>query len=117
MSSAPLYEQAPPDLDVFTLDEAAVPFCLEQRATDLLHQCAVLCEMALDHVKLPTPSGDTRSMTWSDLDEIILAGGAGRIPMVPRMLERLSKRRVLRHIDGFSYDTVIAMGAALYSHN
>jgi len=89
-------------------------FYFEERSLDLLTQCRVLCEAVLASVQLTETWGGRRRSAWTDLDEIILAGGSCRMPMVAKMLERISGRTVRRHIDGFNYDTAIAIGAALY---
>jgi molecular chaperone DnaK len=56
-------------------------------------------------------------LEWNDLDEILLAGGSSRMPMVTRMLERVSGRTVRRRIEGFDLDTAIGLGAALYGQH
>jgi molecular chaperone DnaK len=112
-----LHERAPGAVDEFTMTDGPIPFYFEHRAAELLSRCEVLCEAALARVKLPTPSGSERPMNWADVDQIILSGGACRMPMIPRMLERISRHRIRRQIAGFDFDTAIAAGAALYSHN
>jgi molecular chaperone DnaK len=92
-------------------------FYFEERSWELLHRCRVICESALAKSAVPVPGGGTRPLEWRDLDEIILAGGSCRMPMVARQLERVSGRRVRRHIEGFDLDTAIAMGAALYGQH
>jgi molecular chaperone DnaK (HSP70) len=107
----PLRRSAPPagedDEDFeFDLDR---PFCFEERATDLLTQCQAICE------RVRAKAGICR---WVDVDEIILAGGACRMPMIPKMLDQLyAPKRVRTSLEGFSYDTAIAIGAALYGHH
>ncbi|QQR72415.1 MAG: Hsp70 family protein [Holophagales bacterium] len=88
-------------------------FYFEERSTDLLHRCRAICETLFDEVSIETKAG-TRRVRWSDIDEIVLAGGSCRMPMIAEMIERVSGKRVQRHIEGFSYDTAIAVGAALY---
>jgi molecular chaperone DnaK len=112
-----LYRSSPAENDLvmdmdMSMDDNRFHF--EQRAAQLLHRCRVLCEHTLARATLPTPGGGTRALEWSDLDEILLAGGSCRMPMVGSMLERVSGRRVRRHVEGFDYDTAIALGAALY---
>ena len=96
------------DLD---MDAADTTFYFEERATDLLLRCQAICEAALAE---RLPDGTHRPLTWADVDEVVLAGGACRMPMIPAMLERLSGRRIRRQVEGFDYDTAIAAGAALY---
>jgi molecular chaperone HscC len=53
--------------------------------------------------------GDAR-IAWGDLDEVILAGGATRMPAVVEMVTRLSGRPPL---GGLNPDEVVALGAAV----
>jgi molecular chaperone DnaK len=112
-----LFRERPPDAgDSFdmTNDRASSEFYFEERSLDLLMQCRVLCEAVLSGVSVTESWGGKRRMEWSDLDEIILAGGSCRMPMVAKMLEQTSGRKVRRQIAGFDFDTAIATGAALY---
>lgn len=93
-------------LDDINLD-AAMPFYFEERASDLLSKCESRCMLALKQFNL----------SWSDIDEIVLAGGSCRMPMIPEMLERISGKQITRHREGFSYDTAIALGAAIYGQS
>ncbi len=88
-------------------------FYFEERSGSLLQHCRALCESVLDGVTIDTPLGQ-RPLRWDDVGEVVLAGGSCKMPMVADMLERLTGRHIRRHIDGFSYDTAIAVGAALY---
>lgn len=88
-------------------------FYFEERASSLLHHCRALCESVLEGVAIDSVTGP-RPARWSDIGEIVLAGGSCKMPMVADMLERLTGRRIRRSIEGFSYDTAIAVGAALY---
>ena len=96
------------------MTDGPAEFYFEERSLDLLNQCRVLCESVLRDIELQEPWGGTRKMTWADVDEIILAGGSCRMPMVGSMLERISRRKVRRQIAGFNLDTAVAIGAALY---
>ena len=80
------------------------PFFFNERAEALLSRCRGLCLRALQQ------SG----MKWSHLDDILLAGGACRMPMIAEMLHEASKMKIMQHRDGFRYDTAIAIGAAIY---
>ncbi len=53
--------------------------------------------------------GDAR-LTWRDVDEIILVGGATRMPSVVRMVEQISGRPPRC---GYNPDEVVALGAAV----
>lgn len=79
-------------------------FYFNERSSDLLSLCRTICKRIVDKAGL----------TWGDIDEILLAGGSCRMPMIPEMLSELAGRNIRRHVKGFSYDTAIAMGAALY---
>lgn len=94
-------------------DETSPPFYFEERATNLLQRCRALCEAVLAGVDIDGVTG-RRSAGWHDLDEIVLAGGSSKMPMVGDLLERLSGRRIRRRIEGFGHDTAVAVGAALY---
>jgi molecular chaperone DnaK len=56
---------------------------------------------------------DDSNLSWADIDEIVLAGGSCRMPMIHEMLEKVSNKRIKKHREGFSYDTAIAFGAAI----
>lgn len=101
------------DTDLLQPDAGPEMFYFEERSSSLLQHCRALCESVLDGVTIESPLGP-RPARWSDIGEIVLAGGSCKMPMVADMLERLTGRRVRRTIEGFSYDTAIAVGAALY---
>ncbi len=50
--------------------------------------------------------------TWDQIDTILLVGGSGRMPMITRMLEDLTGKKVTESV---SKDEAIAWGAALYA--
>ena len=50
------------------------------------------------------------SMSWTDIDEILLVGGSTRMPGVARFLENLTGRPVMTHSDT---DLAVAKGAAI----
>jgi molecular chaperone DnaK len=89
------------------LDDEDEKFYFEERSLDKLTLCKTVLYNTLEKAGL----------TWNDLDEIVLAGGASRMPMIPEMLENLSRRTIKRNLPGFSPDTAIAQGAALYGRN
>ncbi|MFQ5629524.1 MAG: Hsp70 family protein [bacterium] len=89
--------------DLYELDPDRL-FYFNERAATLLSRCRGLCLSALQK------SG----MKWGHLDDVLLAGGACRMPMVAEMLREASGLKIMQHIDGFSYDTAIAIGATLY---
>lgn len=93
--------------NMFIVEDNDDKFYFEERSLDRLTQCKAVLSNTLEKAKL----------TWNDIDEIVLAGGASRMPMIPKMLEKLSQRTIRQNIPGFSYDTAIAQGAALYGRN
>jgi len=112
-----LYRSAPEGWDEFSMNDDDGAFYFEERATSLLNRCRALCESALEDVEYETRRGTVRHMEWGDLDEVIMAGGSCRMPMIPNMLEDLTGQLVRSHIEGFDYDVAIAKGAALYGEH
>lgn len=96
------------DQDDFSFDlDAEQPevFVFEERCNQLLATCRTLLEMLLDDA----------GKSWSDIDDIVLAGGSSRMPMVRKLLTKVARRPLTLARPGFSYDTAISTGAALYS--
>ncbi len=93
--------------NIILQDESTNDFYFEERSLDILQRCKAILSYTLEKAGL----------TWNDIDEIVLAGGSSRMPMIPKMLEQLSKKTIRRSIPGFDYDTAIAQGAALYGRN
>lgn len=84
---------------------AAEPdFVFEHRSQDLLTKCRATLRQVLQKAGLG----------WPDIDEIVLAGGASRMPMIAKMLAQEAGRPLTLARPGFSYDTAISIGAALY---
>lgn len=102
-----LYMSAP-KLDGFDEFDSDInkerPFYFDERSSSLLSQIRTICKTVIEN----------KNMEWGDIDEILLAGGACRMPMIPEMLEELTGKKIKRHIAGFNYDTAIAIGAAHY---
>jgi molecular chaperone DnaK len=67
---------------------------------DLVDQCTDTCELVLEKAKLG----------WKDLDDVVLVGGATRMPMVHDELARRSGIRPNRELNP---DECVAMGAAM----
>lgn len=97
-----LYRERPEGESIYTIDDDK--FYFEERSTSLLSQCKATAEKVLEKSKL----------SWKDIDEIILAGGACRKPMIPKLLERISGKRMGEELKVFNPDTAIATGAAIY---
>jgi molecular chaperone DnaK len=86
----------------FDMDNEVL-FYFDERSENLLSLCRAICSRLLEKA----------GISWGDIDDIVLAGGSCRMPMIPKMLEELTGRKIPRNIPGFSYDTSIAIGAAL----
>ena len=72
---------------------------------------AELCQPLLARIRAPIERSMRDAKLAPDaLEEIILVGGASRMPMVPRLVARMFGRLPLRHINP---DQVIALGAAV----
>lgn len=69
---------------------------------DLLGRTRMTCELAMMEA----------SMSWSELDALLLVGGSSRMPMVRDMLRELSGLEPSRAV---SPDEAVAHGAALYA--
>lgn len=82
-------------------------FYFEERSKSLLTLCRTICQRVIEKANL----------TWGSIDDVVLAGGSCRMPMIPDMLENMSGKKIQRHVPGFSYDTAIAIGAAIYGAN
>jgi molecular chaperone HscC len=89
----------------FELNGANLQFSINETrfaelAQPLLQRIRTPIERALRDAKISPES----------LDEIILVGGASRMPMIPRLITRMFGRLPLRHINP---DQVIALGAGV----
>lgn len=84
---------------------AEASFAFEGRSQDLLTRCRTILQLVLNEAGLG----------WNDIDEIVLAGGSSRMPMIAKMLTQEAGRQLTLVRPGFSYDTAISIGAALYS--
>jgi molecular chaperone DnaK len=67
---------------------------------DLVDQCTTTCELALEKAEL----------TWKDLDDVVLVGGATRMPMIHDELRRRWGREPNCELNP---DECVALGAAL----
>jgi molecular chaperone DnaK len=98
--------------------EALGPLYLDQAAGDLLQRCRARCRDVLRRATVEVDGGRSRPMTWEDLDEVVLAGGASHLPAVAAMLHEFCGRPV-RQLEGgggsvLGYQTAVAVGAACY---
>ncbi|MES2641803.1 MAG: Hsp70 family protein [Myxococcota bacterium] len=67
---------------------------------DLVEQCADTCAIVLEKAK----------MRWSDIDDVLLAGGSTRMPVIQETLRRLSGKVP---VAGVNPDECVALGASL----
>ena len=73
----------------------------EELTSDLLEKCRALCNLVLSEA----------SMTWADIDTILLVGGSTRMPMVREMVETISGKEINPH--EINPDEAVAIGAAI----
>ena len=66
-----------------------------------LKKCRALCNLVLSEA----------SMTWTDIDTILLVGGSTRMPMVREMVETISGKEINPH--EINPDEAVAIGAAI----
>jgi molecular chaperone DnaK len=74
----------------------------EQLTTDLLERTAYTTRQVLG----------VAGLAWTDINRILLVGGATRMPMVGRMLEQLSNLKPDQNVHP---DEAVARGAAIYA--
>jgi molecular chaperone DnaK len=56
---------------------------------------------------------EAQHSSWNDIDYLLMIGGSTRMPMVKRMLEKMSGKALKHEIDP---DIAVAMGAGIYAH-
>ena len=74
----------------------------EKASEDLVARTQMLLEEVLNE----------KNLSWGDIDELLLIGGSTRMPMIKKMLERISGKEVTYKVDP---DTAVARGAAIYA--
>lgn len=74
----------------------------EKEAESLMHRTELLLNEVLD----------AKGLSWNDIDHLLVVGGSTRMPMVKKMLERLSGKEVTYKVDP---DTAVALGAAVFA--
>lgn len=106
-----LYRERPSSVNdlsnLVLVDDDDNKFYFEERSFDKLTLCKTILLNTLEKA----------GISWNSIDEILLAGGSSRMPMIRKMLEKLARRTIKQNIPGFNYDTAIAQGAALYGRN
>lgn len=104
----PLYRaKADTFSDDFMEDWEDDKFYFEQRSGNLLSNIKAIIIFMLENIRL----------SWNDIDDIVLVGGACRMPMIPKMMEELSGKKIHKNISGIDLDTAISFGAALFGKN
>lgn len=67
----------------------------------------------LEHISVPLKRAmDDSGCRWEDMDEIIMVGGTGKMPMVRNYLQFLSGKKPLCSIDP---DVAVAVGVGMYA--
>lgn len=74
----------------------------EEATADLLERTAYTTRQVLR----------AAAIDWADVDHVLLVGGSSRMPMVARMIERLSGKTPERSVNP---DEAVARGAAIYA--
>ncbi len=74
----------------------------ERLTSDLVGQCRDLCELVMGQANLK----------WTDIDTLLLVGGATRMPMIRRMVEELTGKAPSTEINP---DECVAKGAAWHA--
>lgn len=74
----------------------------EQEAEPLMQRTELLLNDVLD----------AKNLSWADIDQLLVVGGSTRMPMVKKLLERLSGKEVTYKVDP---DTAVAIGAAIFA--
>ncbi len=73
----------------------------ETLTAELLEKCRALCEAVLSEAE----------MTWEQVDDVLLVGGATRMPMVQKMITHLSGKQI--NSRKVNPDEIVALGAAI----
>lgn len=73
----------------------------EELTADLVERCSALCDVVLSEA----------SMSWSDIDVVLLVGGSTRMPMVQEMIARISGKDI--NPQEVNPDEAVALGAAI----
>lgn len=105
-----LYREEPENSEMYAFDVGNANdqnFYFEERSSSLLQKIRVICTRLLERA----------GMTWVDIDEIVMTGGSCRMPMIKKLLENMSGKKVASARNGFNYDTSISVGAALSAAN
>lgn len=98
------------------MPEASVSFRKDEEALQLSISRDKFEELSIDllnRMKLPLQRAITDAgLKASDIDKIVLVGGATRMPVVRNLITKLFKRFPEHHLDP---DTIVALGAAVQS--
>lgn len=74
----------------------------EQEAESLMQRTELLLNEVLA----------AKSLTWADIDHLLVVGGSTRMPMVKKLLEELSGKEITYKVDP---DTAVCKGAAIFA--
>ena len=94
------------EMDHYIMDDNG-KFYFEEVSLDLMSKCRRICNLVIEKAGINNEK----------IDEVIMTGGSCRMPMVRKMLEDLFRKKVKNDIKGFSYDTAVAIGAAIYGQS
>ncbi len=75
----------------------------EDLTRDLVDQCRELCDMVLTDA----------TMTWRDIDTVLLVGGSTRMPMIQEMVRGISCKDI--NPQEVNPDDAVALGAAIHA--
>lgn len=78
-------------------------FFFDEKCKDLTTRCLERCSTVLK----------SSSLNWNDIDEIVLAGGSCRMPMIKQLLEKASNKKIETNHLNFDFDTAISFGASI----
>lgn len=92
---------------VFTIDKKTYRVeitrdAFEKESEPLMQRTQVLLEEVFEE----------KGYTWDDIDQLLVVGGSTRMPMVKKLLEKLSGKEVIYKVDP---DTAVAQGAAIFA--
>ncbi len=71
------------------------------------------CESLIERTRMLTEEVLVqKSLSWADINHLLVVGGSTRMPMVKKMLERVSGKTVTYKVDP---DTAVAQGACIFA--
>ncbi|MCL2348221.1 MAG: Hsp70 family protein [Planctomycetaceae bacterium] len=82
----------------------------DEMTADLLERTKTLCHTVLADAKKTWADHTEETMSWTDIDGVLLVGGSTRMPQVITAVESMSGKRA---IHGINIDEAVAIGAAI----